>query len=118
MCDSHIDALSSLQSAISRGFNTDSLRALPKLYIEHSFITENKADNLLSDIPVIREFNTESQVKLNHRLSLMTNYLLTQNQSWVPWYTTVQPFSSTTTTKHSQTLSEGPRVDINITHKT
>jgi len=68
MCDSHIDALSSLQSAISRGFNTDSLRALPKLYIEHSFITENKADNLLSDIPVIREFNIESQVKFNDQL--------------------------------------------------
>ena len=61
MCESHIDALSS-QSAISRGFNIDALRALAKLYLEHSFITENEADAFLSDIPVIGE-------TLNHRLS-------------------------------------------------
>ena len=68
MCDSHIDALSSLQSTIFRGFNTDSLSALPKLYIEHSFITENEADTFLSDIPVIREIDIESRVKFNDQL--------------------------------------------------
>ena len=63
MCNSHIDALSSLQSIISRGFNIDSLRALAKLYVEHSFITEIEADAFLSDIPVIGERDMEPQVK-------------------------------------------------------
>ncbi len=55
MCDSHTDALSSLESATSRGFSIESLRALAQVYVEHSFITDDEADTLLSDIPVLGE---------------------------------------------------------------
>ena len=44
------------------------LRALDKFYIEHSFITENKADDFLSDIPVIGERDMEPQFKFNNQL--------------------------------------------------
>ena len=37
MCDAHLDALSCLQSAFSRGFHTDQFRSLAQLYIEHGF---------------------------------------------------------------------------------
>ena len=90
ICDSHFDALLSLPSAIFQGFNIDSLRAPAKLYVEHSFITENEADASLSDIPVIGE-------TLNHRSSLTTNYLVTQNQTWIPWYQIAHPFPLMTT---------------------
>ena len=53
MCDAHLDALSSLQSAISRGFHTDQLRSLAQLYIEHGFLSKEEADMFLSDIPVL-----------------------------------------------------------------
>ena len=56
------------KSAISQGFNIDSLRTLAKLYVEHSFITENEADAFLSDIPVIGERDMEPQVKFNDQL--------------------------------------------------
>ena len=55
MCDAHLDALSCLQSAISRGFHTDQLRSLAQLYIEHGFLSEDEADTFLSDIPVLGE---------------------------------------------------------------
>ena len=67
-CDSHVDALSSLQTAISRGYNIDLLRGLAKLYVEQSFITENEADAFLSDIPVIRERDMEQQFKFNDQV--------------------------------------------------
>ena len=61
MCDTHIDALSCLQSAISRGFKIESLHALAQLYIDHKFITEEEADSFLSEIPVIGERDDEPQ---------------------------------------------------------
>ena len=54
MCDAHLDPLSCLQSAISRGFHTDQLRSLAQLYIEHGFLSE-EADTFLSDIPILGE---------------------------------------------------------------
>ena len=55
MCDAHLDALSCLQSAISRGFHTDQLRSLAQLYVEHDFLSDGEADAFLSDIPVLGE---------------------------------------------------------------
>ena len=55
MCDAHLDALSCLQSAISRGFHTDALRSLAQLYIEHGFLSEDEAETFLTDIPVLGE---------------------------------------------------------------
>lgn len=55
MCDAHLDALSCLQSAISRVFHTEQLRSLAQLYIEHGFLSEDEADAFLSDIPVLGE---------------------------------------------------------------
>ena len=55
MCDAHLDTLSCLQSAISRGLHTDQLRSLAQLYIEYGFLSEEEADTFLSDIPVLCE---------------------------------------------------------------
>lgn len=63
MCDAHLDALSCLQSAISRGFHTDQLRSLAQLYVEHGFLSDDEADAFLSDIPVLGEHDeTEAKV--------------------------------------------------------
>ena len=51
MCDQHLDALCCMQSALSRSFNLESVRALAQLYIDHGFLTENEADLFLADIP-------------------------------------------------------------------
>ena len=53
MCDSHLDALSCLQSPISRGFHTDQLKFLAQLYTEHGFLSEQEADTFLIDIPIL-----------------------------------------------------------------
>ena len=37
MCDVLLDALTCIQSAISRGFHTDALRSFAQLYIDHGF---------------------------------------------------------------------------------
>ena len=55
MCDAHLDALTCLQSVISRGFHTDLLRSLAQLYIEHGSLSEQEADTFLSDIPILGE---------------------------------------------------------------
>ena len=55
MCDQHLDALCCMQSALSRGFNLESLRALAQLYIDHGFLSQNEADLFLADIPVLGE---------------------------------------------------------------
>ena len=67
MCDAHLDALSCLQSAISRGFHTDQLRSLAQLYIEHGFLSEEEADTFLSDIPVLGE-QDEPEATVTHRM--------------------------------------------------
>ena len=48
MCDTHLDASSCLQSAISRGFHTDQLRSLAQLHVEHGFVSEDEVDAFLS----------------------------------------------------------------------
>ena len=45
--DEHADAISSLQSALSRGFHMDSLRELARLYTDHGSITEDEANSWL-----------------------------------------------------------------------
>ena len=64
MCDSHADALSSLQSAVSKGFSIEALRELAQLYVDHSFLIQGEADTFLADIPVIgeRDFEPERPV--------------------------------------------------------
>jgi hypothetical protein len=58
MCDPHLDAISCLQSAISRGFHTNALRSLAQLYnIDHGFLSEEEADAFLTDIAVLGERN-------------------------------------------------------------
>ena len=68
MCDAHIDALSCLQSAITRGFSIESLWALAQLYIDHKFITEDEADSFLSEIPVMGERDDESKGEITGHL--------------------------------------------------
>ena len=65
MCDQHLDALCCMHSALSRGFNLESLRALAQLYIDHGFHTQNEADLFLADIPVLGMTNRKplSQTK-------------------------------------------------------
>ena len=53
MCDAHLDAISCLQSAISKGFLTDALRSLAQLYIDHGFSSQEEADTFLTDILVL-----------------------------------------------------------------
>lgn len=55
MCDEHLDALSCMQSAVSRGFHTDALRQLAQVYVEHGFLSDNEADIFLTEIPVLGE---------------------------------------------------------------
>lgn len=55
MCDDHLDAVSCMQSAVSRGFHTDALMELAQVYIEHGFLSEEEADIFLSEIPVLGE---------------------------------------------------------------
>ena len=55
MCDEHVDAMSCMQSAVSRGFHTDALRELARVYMEHCFLTEDEADVFLTEIPVLGE---------------------------------------------------------------
>ena len=70
MCDAHLDALSCLQSANSRGFHTDQSRSLAQLYIEPGFLSEDEADTFLSNIPVLGEHDepeaTVTDQMLNH----------------------------------------------------
>ena len=48
MCDGHLDAISCMQSAISRGFYTDQLRSPAQLNIDHGFfLSEEEADTVL-----------------------------------------------------------------------
>ena len=44
MFDTHLDAISCMQSGVSRGFNIETLRSLAQLYIEHGFLTHDEAD--------------------------------------------------------------------------
>ena len=59
MCDQHLDALCCMQSALSRGFNLESLRALARLYTDHGFLSQNEADLFLADIPVLGEHDEQ-----------------------------------------------------------
>lgn len=59
MCDGHLDALSCLQSAISKGFHVDQIRTLTQLYMDHGFLSGNEADAFLTSIPVLGEQDNE-----------------------------------------------------------
>lgn len=67
MCDEHLDAMSCMQSAVSRGFHTDALRELAQVYIEHGFLCEDEADMFLSEIPVFGE-SEESQCTVSDQM--------------------------------------------------
>ena len=67
MCDGHLDALSCLQSAVSRGFHTDRLRSLAQLYVENGFLQADEADEFLCSIPVIGEMN-ESECTVSDQM--------------------------------------------------
>ncbi len=66
--DSHVDAISSLHSAASRGFSINFLCALAQLYVEHSSITEDEVDMFMSGIPVLGEHDIEPQGKVTDHL--------------------------------------------------
>ena len=68
MCDAHLNALSCLQSAISRGFHTDQLCSLAQLYVEHGFLSEDEVDTFLSDIPVLGEHDEPDFTVKDHML--------------------------------------------------
>ena len=50
--DKHLDAHSSLHSAVSSGFHTEAIRNLAQLFVEHSFLTDDEANTFLADIPL------------------------------------------------------------------
>ena len=66
--DEHADAMSSLQSALSRGFHVNSLRELARLYIEHGFITADEADCFMAEIPTISDSIDEPQAHVTDQL--------------------------------------------------
>ena len=66
--DEHADAMSSLQSALSRGFHVDSLRELARLYTEHGFITEDKVDCFMAKVPTIGDSINEPQAHVTDQL--------------------------------------------------
>ena len=68
MCDSHLDALSCLQSAISKGFHTDRLRAMTQLYMDHGFLSADEADVFLSTIPVLGEHDNEPNTTISDQI--------------------------------------------------
>ena len=49
-----------------KGFHTDQLRSLAKLYIEHGFLSEQEADTFLSDNPAHQPEATVTDQMLNH----------------------------------------------------
>ena len=73
MCDTHLDALSCLQSAVTRGFHVDAIRNLVELYIEHGFLQLDEADIFLADIPILGEKNEPT--------GRVTDQMLTDPQS-------------------------------------
>ena len=66
--DEHADAMSSLQSALSRGFHIDSLREPARLYIKHAFITEDEADTFMAEVPTISYTVDEPQAQVTDQL--------------------------------------------------
>ena len=69
MCDQHLDALCCMQSALSRGFNLESLRALAQLYMDHGFLTQNEADLFLADIPILGEHDEQEATVTDQMLA-------------------------------------------------
>ena len=62
------DAMSSLHSALSRGFSVDSLRDLARLYTEHGFITEDEADSFMAEVQTIDDSVDELQAHVTDQL--------------------------------------------------
>ena len=69
LCDQHLDSLSCTQSALSENFNLDSPRTLVQLYIDHCFLSQNEADLVLADIPVIGEHDEKEATVTNQMLA-------------------------------------------------
>ena len=69
MCDQHLDALSCMQSALSRGFNLESLRTLAQLYIDHGFLSQNEAELFLADTPVLGEHDEQEATVTDQMLA-------------------------------------------------
>ena len=67
--DEHINAMSSLQSALSRRFHIEYyLRELARLYIEHRFITADEADTFMAEVPTINDSINEPQAQVTDQL--------------------------------------------------
>ena len=66
--DEHADAMTSLHSALSRGFHVDSLRELARLYTGHGFINEDESDCFLADLPTIGNDIDEPRVHVSDHL--------------------------------------------------
>ena len=58
-----------MQSALSRGFNLESLRTLAQLYIDHGFLSQNEADLFLADIPVLGEHDEQEATVTDQMLA-------------------------------------------------
>jgi ABC-type transport system involved in cytochrome bd biosynthesis fused ATPase/permease subunit len=58
-----------MQSALFRGFNLESLRALAQLYIDHGFLSQNEADLFLTDIPVLGEHDEQEATVTDQMLA-------------------------------------------------
>ncbi len=107
MCDQHLDALSCMQSAVSRGFHTDSLRDLAQIYIEHGFLTDDEADIFLSEIPVLGE-REESETTVSDQMLDLAIVL-----TLATWFLGYLKISCKIWCKHSQSLSPGPSIGWN-----
>ena len=68
LCDRQMDALSSLQSALARGLSIENVRTLATLFVEHQFLTEDKAHTFLADIPVFGESACEPQAEITDQV--------------------------------------------------
>ena len=68
LLDEHADDMSSLQSALSRGFQIKSLRELARLYTEHRFITADEADTFMAEVPTINDSIDEPQAQVMDQL--------------------------------------------------
>ena len=68
LCDKHLDALSSLHSAVSCGFHIEAIRNLAQLFVEHSFLTVDEANTFLADIPTLGENELEPQTTITDQV--------------------------------------------------
>ena len=80
MCDLHNDCLSTLQSAISRGFNIEAVRSFSAICTENGFLTENEADVFISTIP---RYQYQENVKLKYKPRSQISCFVMKMVKWV-----------------------------------